>query len=253
MGGQDGLPCSHQAAVVKCYGVPSVNCIPTLSLQTRQEIAIIAVGSKAIQDSQFYASIHQEKLESSINDQSSSLPQEFSGPSWDLIRSSAIEILSTDDERNNVDISDSCDLVTKITKFSADIITRVKKTPAIAQAMETFLRRYDTLTKAGTFSNARLSSTLHSFGWVFGGTTSSSQGGYFRRGRRIHINAKSAGRSRGKVSKGEQKMLQGRPKGVRLASFPDVYEMPIRNKPKGKQKHSLQKSIINGTQNAGKW
>ena len=119
--------------------------------------------------------------------------------------------------------------------------------------METFLRRYDTLTKAGTFSNARLSSALHRFGWVFGGTTSSSQGGYFCRGRRIHINAKSAGRSRGKVSKGKQKMLQGRPKGVRLATFPDVYEMPIRNKPKGKRKHSLQKSIINGTQNAGKW
>ena len=119
--------------------------------------------------------------------------------------------------------------------------------------METFLRRYDTLTKAGTFSNARLSSALHRFGWVFGGTTSNSQGGYFRRGRRIHINAKSAGRRRGKVSKGKQKMLQGRPKGVRLATFPDVCEMPIRNKPKGKRKHSLQTNIMRGTQNAGKW
>ena len=59
--------------------------------------------------------------------------------------------------------------------------------------METFLRRYDTFTKAGTYFNARLSSALHRFGWVFGGTTSSSQGGYFRRGRRIHINAKNAG------------------------------------------------------------
>lgn len=170
-----------------------------------------------------------------------------------MIRSSAIETPSTDDEHNNVDISDGCDLVTKITEVSADIIARVKETPAIAQAMETFLRRYDTLTKAGTFTNARLSSALHRFGWVFGGTTSSSQGGYFRRGRRIHINAKSAGRRRGRVSKGKQKMLQGRLKGVRLATFPDVYEMPVRNKPKGRRKHSLQKNIINGTQNAGKW
>ena len=62
MGGQDGSPCSHHAAIVKLYGVPSVNCIPTLSSQTRQEIAVIAIGSKAIEDSHFYASIHQEKL-----------------------------------------------------------------------------------------------------------------------------------------------------------------------------------------------
>lgn len=48
-------------------------------------------------------------------------------------------------------------------------------------------------------------------------------------------------------------MLQGRPKGVRLATFSDVYEMPIQSKPKGKRKHSLQRNIIRGTQNAGKW
>ena len=58
--------------------------------------------------------------------------------------------------------------------------------------MQTFLRRYDTITKTGTFVNARITSALHRFGWVFGGSTSSSQGGHFRRGRRIAINAKSA-------------------------------------------------------------
>ena len=136
----------------------------------------------------------------------------------------------------------------KSRSFLLILLTRVKKTPAVAQAMKTFLRRYDTLTKAGTFSDARLSSALHRFGWVFGGTTSNNQGGYFHRGRRIAVNARSAGRRRGKVSKGKQKILQGRPKGMRIASFPDVYEMPVRNKPKGKRKHSLQKSIINGTQ-----
>jgi len=34
MGEQDGSPCSHQAAIVKHYEVPSVNCIPTLSSST---------------------------------------------------------------------------------------------------------------------------------------------------------------------------------------------------------------------------
>ena len=61
MGGQEGSPCSHQAAIVKHHGVPSVNCIPTLSSSTRQQIAVITTGSKAIQVSQFYASLQQDK------------------------------------------------------------------------------------------------------------------------------------------------------------------------------------------------
>ncbi len=34
--GQDGSPCSHQATVVKHYHIPAVNCIPTLSPESRQ-------------------------------------------------------------------------------------------------------------------------------------------------------------------------------------------------------------------------
>ena len=123
MGGQDGSPCSHQAAVVKCYGIPSVNCIPTLSSPTRQEIAVIGIGPKAIQDCQFYASLHQEKLESVTDGKLNTFPDEFSGPSWDLMRSSEIETLSiSEDEHSNIDQSDGCDLQTKIKEFSADII-----------------------------------------------------------------------------------------------------------------------------------
>ena len=32
--GRDGSSCSHQAAIVKHYHTPSVNCIPTLSPET---------------------------------------------------------------------------------------------------------------------------------------------------------------------------------------------------------------------------
>ena len=106
----------------------------------------------------------------------------------------------------------------------------MQHTPLIAQAMKTFLRRYSSLTQPGTFVNARLSSALHRFGWTFGGATQSGQGGYFRRDRRIPVNAKSAGRRRGKSKKGKGKTLQGRPKGIRIGTFSGVsYNMRVRN------------------------
>ena len=35
-GGLDGSPCSHQAAIVRHYGVPSISCISTLLPQRRK-------------------------------------------------------------------------------------------------------------------------------------------------------------------------------------------------------------------------
>ena len=58
----DGLPCSHQAAVVKYFHIPSVNCIPTLSSETRQLYASLALGSTSIKDPKFYSSIHQRNV-----------------------------------------------------------------------------------------------------------------------------------------------------------------------------------------------
>ena len=119
MGGQDGSPCSHQAAIVKHHGVPSVNCIPTLSSSTRQQFAVIAIGCKAIQESQFYASLHQEKIESVFD--SNMLPggEEFVGPGWDLIRSS-VNIDDTDEGKSPINTSNdqaSEDLEDKIRVF----------------------------------------------------------------------------------------------------------------------------------------
>ena len=113
----------------------------------------------------------------------------------------------------------------------------------MAQAVKTFLRRYRDVS-ACQFSNARLSFVLHHFGWVFRVTISHSQGGHMRRGRRIPVNAQLAGHSC-KGSKGKAKVPSGRP-----ASH---YLMPIRKNPPGKKAHSLNASIVKGTQNGGKW
>ena len=142
IGGQDGSPCSHQAAIVKHHGVPSVNCIPTLSSSTRQEIAVIAIGCKAIQEPQFYASLHQEKIESGHDSNLQPGYEEFTGTGWDLIQSSA-NFDESDEEKSSIKTKSEQtleDLEDKIKGFSADITARAKENPLIHQAMQTFLR-----------------------------------------------------------------------------------------------------------------
>ena len=77
-----------QAAVVRHYHIPSVNCIPTLVPEVLQQLAAIAMGSKAIQDQQFHSCLHQK--EGGMNKVTCSpLPDDqpdFSGTHWDLIR-----------------------------------------------------------------------------------------------------------------------------------------------------------------------
>ena len=63
IGGQDGSPCSHQAAIAKLFNIYSVNCVSTISSAARQQLAVVALGNKAIQEGDFYASLHQEQEE----------------------------------------------------------------------------------------------------------------------------------------------------------------------------------------------
>ena len=56
------------------------------------------------------------------------------------------------------------DLLKQIEEFTKDITTRVKQNSVVAEGMQTFFRRYKTLTESGLYHNARLSSALHRFG-----------------------------------------------------------------------------------------
>ena len=53
----------------------------------------------------------------------------------------------------------------------ADITVCIKESSVVAQGMETFIKRYKDMSSRGKFANAALASSLHRFGWVFGGTT----------------------------------------------------------------------------------
>ena len=64
--GTDGSPCSHQAAATKHYHQTSCNSIPTIFPTKKRELAVIALGEKAVQDLSFYSSIHQKAEELSF-------------------------------------------------------------------------------------------------------------------------------------------------------------------------------------------
>ena len=58
------------------------------------------------------------------------------------------------------------------------------------------------------------------------------------------MNALSAGRRRKSVSKGKAKLPPGRPKGMKVATYPPSrYIMPTRKQAPGKRMHSLKNSI----------
>ena len=254
--GQDGSPCSHQAAIVRHLHISSLNCIPTLSPETRKYLAFVAVGHEATQDSTFYSSIHQKSETISTSPSSST---NFDDTSWQLVQSLAHDPDQPSKEENEPTPSSSrqCDvkaLLEQFSDFSTDITSRVKESTVVAEGMEIFLKRYQNMTSSGKFSNARLASALHRFGWVFGGTVRSTQGGYLRRGRRIPVNAQAAGRRRKLISKGKAKALPGRPRSIKPATYSvSRYNMHSRKQAPGKRPHSLKENIAKGTQNAGKW
>jgi len=65
--GNNGRPCVHQAAISFYFHADSLNVIPTVSVAGRIRFAELAVGKRNVKRDDFYASLHQEKLESEVN------------------------------------------------------------------------------------------------------------------------------------------------------------------------------------------
>lgn len=87
--GQDGSPCSHQAAVAVCCGCPNINCIPVLDPDSKQTLIYIAYDKDSVQDLFFYAtlsnplpSVHERPKDPSETD--------FSASCWNHIRLGAV-------------------------------------------------------------------------------------------------------------------------------------------------------------------
>ena len=246
--GQDGSPCVHQAAVVLNFGIESLNYIATLSANARLKIATIALGDGAVKQLSFYSSLHQSVLEekytsvhTSVND-SQEMCSNFEGSAWDLMRSEGDHFVSVSEEKEeNISISKLGDEIDDFAKQLKLLLN--EDDHQLLNGVVKFLRRFKSLSSYR--STAQLASALHRFGWVFGGTISrTNSNGQVHHGKRIPVQAKSAGRRRGKSSYGKCKVPSGRPSKVS-----GRHSMPTRKEPKGKRAHSL----LKGVQNAGKW
>ena len=93
--GSDGSPCSHQAAITKHFHYASYNSIPSMFPEKRRELAMIALGDKAVQDLSYYSSLHQKadeffKCQSTI-DRVEETTVDFSSNSWKIVKEGALD------------------------------------------------------------------------------------------------------------------------------------------------------------------
>ena len=259
--GQDGSPCSHQAAVVINFGSPSINCIPTMDPEGKRKLAYIAYGEDAIQDLSFYNTLSQgkctsqEEIHKGSDSKTFELP-DFSSSCWDHIRHGSTSDID-DNTTSNSPLEDNREeLCEKVDAIASDIKQRLMADDQFKLSAEKFTKTYQVLSNKP--SNAHLISAFHKFGWCFGGTVTTRQGGVLRRGRRIPIQAKSAGRRRKTISRGKAVAIQGRaPAGAlckQRSASQDKYFLPIKQHNSSiKRPHSLKENIAKGQQNAGKW
>ena len=207
--GQNGSPCIHQAAVVVHFGDFSVNYIATFSASKRLDIAKLALGDGELQHPAFYASIHQQSLDNQYGraEEEDSKEQKqngdmeevnFEGTERDLVRAGAVD---TDAQTgySNDQIEELCDKI----DFVASSYS--KNYPAqLSTGVTKFISRFDKLSAPNM--RPKLASALHQFGWEMG-TTTITQAGQIRHGKRIAVQATTAGRRRKVKSHG-----MGRPR-----------------------------------------
>ena len=157
--GRDGSPCSHQAAIVKCYHIQSVNCVPVLSPETRQKLATIALGSSSVKAPQFYSSLHEKNLSALVESPPSG---SFEGSAWDLVKGSVSP--AEEESTNQKDTVDYDAMLSDIDDVVADIKVRIRDSSIVAEGTKVFLKRYKEMIKQGKFANAALGSALYKFG-----------------------------------------------------------------------------------------
>ena len=181
--GQDGSPCSHQAAIFLHFDCISVNFIPTTP-QGKMALAYIAYGENAVSDLSFYTTLTQlspiSQTEATTTDMDAQ--PDFSASCWDHICMTStkenIEPASTEEIPTTED-----GLQHKIDLIAHDIKKRLEADEIFKQSISKFVLTYNNLSSKST--NAYLTSAFHKFGWCFGGSITCQQGGTLRRGRRI--------------------------------------------------------------------
>ena len=216
--GHDGLPCSHQAAVVFNCGEEYCNCVATISASSRFKIARLALGEGAVQDLAFYLSIHQKDLQhrygaektmyTTTAEKCSNATEDnelnFEGSEWDFIRADAWKEDSEIEDNQKSEIkSELCKGIDVMAEKLKEIVQF--DDPQITTGVSKFLRRFNKLSIPR--SHSKLATALHQFGWELGHTTT-TQAGQIRFGKRIAVQPTAAGqRKQERLRETERKLL----------------------------------------------
>ena len=136
----------------------------------------IYIGDKAKVEIDFYASIHQEKDEQDAKD-IGTCDKTSTGSEIRMIMPKIRQ--NEADEDNVMDAVHPSDservhkLKERLGAVKEDIEQKLEIDNHFREGVEKFLNRYESM--QGPKSLARLSSSFHKFGWVFGGHTSSAR------------------------------------------------------------------------------
>ena len=215
-------------------------------------LAFIAYGENAVSDLAFYQAIgsSQEPIQSTSLDS-----MQIHGIDECQVPKEPPESSPGQQGKDQSDRADNRALCARIDSMAQCIKKRLVEDSAFKQSVVKFSATFETLSAKHT--NSHLTSAFHKFGWCFGGYISRLQGGTLRRGRRIAIQAKSAGRRKKTVSRGKGKVMAGRkPLQARDMNVEtnERYFLPIRKVNNSiKRPHSLSRNCQNGQQNGGKW
>ncbi len=116
--------------------------------------------------------------------------------------------------------------------ISEDIKKQLRADVMFQQSIEKFTTTYNKLSTKST--NSHLITAFHKFGWCFGGSVTRKNYGVLRRGRRIPIQAKSAGK-RKSIHRGKAAAAPGRAsaavtKNQKETEKDDRYFIPVQLK-----------------------
>ncbi len=174
--GRDGSPCSHQAAVVFHFRHKSLNFIPTMYAPSRKQLAYLALGNRAEQSLDFYASLTQteESQETDHGNDTTSDGPDLSLSCWAVVREDANDTTcETDRGVGNSDENTGNDLEVQLQDVFLDMKSKLKENdPQVNSGIQKFIDRYTKIK-----SNAVLASALHQFGSMYAGIATSGHGG----------------------------------------------------------------------------
>ena len=141
---------------------------------------------------------------------------DFSSNAWEMIKEGANDTGDKVVTEDMTIIPNSFDEEDSLKKEVTSIFKDMKKHLAndtsghLKLGVRKFCQRYRMISNE-KFSDNQIVSAFNKFGWVFGGSVTSVQGGLLRRGRRITVQATAAGRRRKTLSRGKSKAPSGQP------------------------------------------